>query len=357
MVSVTAQAQTEVTGSIYQDGKYQNWKQFNTMSLKGTASSLWRFMTDKSKQASPDQAIPMVDLSGAAIEAASGDDVALYRLGHSSILLDLAGEYWLLDPVFADRASPVQWMGPKRFHQAPVELEDLPPIKGVLISHDHYDHLDKQTMRYLADKVEHFVVPLGVDGHLKKWGVDAERIQALDWWQSVELDGLTLTATPTQHFSGRGLTDGNQTLWASWVIEHEAAKIYFSGDSGYFEGFKQIGEKFGPFDLTLMENGAYDKDWPEVHMSPEETMQAQLDLGGKAMLPIHNGTFDLALHAWFEPLERLHELSLENNVSMITPLMGQRLSLEHLDSTWAWWQEMAEEVQQAGLGEPETNPI
>ncbi|MCL4151376.1 UNVERIFIED_CONTAM: hypothetical protein GTU68_000392, partial [Idotea baltica] len=241
---------------------------------------------------------------------------SVFRLGHSTILLRIDLDLILFDPVFSDRASPVQWMGPKRFHQPPISIEQLPDIKAVVISHDHYDHLDKQAISDLDKKVEFFITPLKVGQHLRDWGIDDAKITELAWWQSTQVDTLKITAAPAQHFSGRGLFDKDETLWASWVIEGWESKIYFSGDSGYFGGFKEIGERLGPFDLTFIETGAYNTLWPDIHMFPEQSLQAHLDLQGEVMVPIHNGTFDLSLHNWHEPLQQITELAAEKDVTL-----------------------------------------
>lgn len=264
-------------------------------------------------------------------------DSAIYRLGHSSMLIKLQDTVWLTDPVFSMRASPVQWAGPKRFHPVPLDLDALPEIEGVIISHDHYDHLDQASIQSLDAKVKHFIVPLGVDKHLIDWGISADKIHALDWWQSITIKQVQLTATPAQHFSGRGLFDGNQTLWASWVIKTAEHRLFFSGDSGYFDGFKLIGERYGPFDMTMMETGAYDRDWADIHMTPEKSVQAHVDLRGKILMPIHNSTFDLALHPWYEPFERLSVAAHNNGVVIATPVIGEKISLEKSRVNLAWW--------------------
>ncbi|TAA35213.1 MBL fold metallo-hydrolase [Pseudoxanthomonas winnipegensis] len=290
---------------------------------------------DKPRTSVPDRPIPVRPLTRAELLAAP--DFSLYRLGHSTVLLKLRGQFWITDPVFAQRASPLPWMGPKRFHAPPIALKDLPPLKGVILSHNHYDHLDKAAVRALAASAEHFVAPLGVGDTLVRWGVPAAKVQQLDWWQSTVIDGLRLVATPAQHFSGRGLRDGNATLWCSWVLIDDGLRVFFSGDSGYFDGFRQIGERFGPFDLTLVETGAYDRQWPHVHMRPEESLKAHLDLQGRWMLPIHNGTFDLALHPWFEPFERISALAAERGVALSTPVIGERVDLRQPTAGSAWW--------------------
>lgn len=296
---------------------------------------MWTFLFDRPTGTVPDRPIPVHALTRAQLEAAP--DRSLYRLGHSTMLLKLRGRYWLTDPVFSKRASPVQWAGPARFHEPPITIAELPPIAGVILSHNHYDHLDHAAVLQLAGKTTRFIAPLGVGDQLIAWGIDAQRVTQLDWWQSTEVDGLCLTATPAQHFSGRGLTDSDKTLWSSWVIQDDGLKVFFSGDTGYFDGFKKIGEALGPFDLTLMETGAYDQRWAFVHMQPEETLQAHLDLRGRVLLPIHNGTFDLALHAWQEPFERISALAAAKGVPLATPEMGMRVDLEAPQSGPAWW--------------------
>lgn len=295
----------------------------------------WRFLFDKPADTQPQGAIPVQTLTRAQLLAAPSG--TLYRLGHSTVLLKLRNGFWLTDPVFSARASPLQWIGPKRFHRAPISIEELPPLKGVILSHDHYDHLDRAAILQLADKVEHFLTPLGVGDLLIAWGVTPSKVRQLDWWQSAEVDGLHLTATPARHFSGRGLFDRNRRLWASWVAIDDDLRVFFSGDSGYFDGFKRIGERYGPFDLTLMETGAYDANWPGIHMQPEQTLQAHLDLRGRWLLPIHNGTFDLAMHAWHDPLERIVALAAKHGVAIATPQMGEAVDLRNLHGGRRWW--------------------
>lgn len=316
-------------------GKFRNPVAMQPMGFMKALGIMWRMAFDKPSDTVPAQPLPVHALTRAQLMDAPDD--SLFRLGHSTVLLKLRGEFWLTDPVFSERASPLQWIGPRRFHAPPIGIAELPPIKGVILSHDHYDHLDQAAVLALAAKTGHFVAPLGVGDTLIKWGVPAAKVRQLDWWQSTAVDGVTLVSTPAQHFSGRGLTDGNRTLWSSWVIQSGDLRVFFSGDTGYFKGFKDIGDKYGPFDLTMMETGAYDPQWPDVHMQPEETMQAHIDLKGKVMMPIHNGTFDLALHAWNEPFERITALAAQRGQVLATPEIGRPLSIARPQPAQPWW--------------------
>ena len=326
----------------YREGKFRNPVPMFKASLAQFAQIIWRGLIAKSPATVPTGPIPVRTLTRAELMAAP--DNTLFRLGHSTILLKLHNAFFLTDPVFAERASPVQWAGPARFHAPPISIAELPPIRAVILSHDHYDHLDKAAILALDAKTESFITPLGVGDRLIKWGVGAAKVQQLDWWQSTTAAGVRLSATPAQHFSGRSLRDGNATLWASWVIEHGELRVFFSGDTGYFDGFKEIGKRFGPFDLTLIETGAYDRLWPDVHMQPEQTLQAHRDLGGKWLMPVHNGTFNLGLHAWAEPFERISALAAEAGLPMATPEMGEALKLHAPHTGGAWWRTV-EEVQ------------
>ena len=286
------------TGAPRTGNTFQNTEVAYANSLGKLADITRAYFSAERASPAPTAAMPLRKLDAHTLPR--GEDDAIVRLGHSSMLIQLDGQTLLIDPVFSERASPVQWAGPKRFHPVPVEMDALPRIAAVIISHDHYDHLDKATIQALTPKVDRFVVPLKVGAHLRDWGVPAAAITELDWWQDTTVGPIRLTATPAQHFSGRGLFDKDHTLWASWVIAGTRSKLFFSGDSGYFGGFKTIGDRFGPFDVTMIETGAYNPLWSEIHMLPEQSVQAHRDLRGKAMLPIHNSTFDLALHDWHE---------------------------------------------------------
>ncbi|MBK5415854.1 MBL fold metallo-hydrolase [Pseudomonas sp. TH31] len=326
---------TQPEASRHAQGQYRNHAPVQREGFRKTLRIMWNMIFHKPRNTRPSAAVPVQALTRAALIAAPNHSV--YRLGHSTVLLKLRDKFWITDPVFAERASPVQWAGPKRFHQPPISLEELPPIEAVILSHDHYDHLDYQAVLKLADKAKYFLTPLGVGDTLIKWGIDASKIRQLDWWQGTEVDGIQFIATPSQHFSGRGLFDGNSTLWASWVMIDGNTRVFFSGDTGYFDGFKRIGEQYGPFDLTLMETGAYNVEWPHVHMQPEQTLQAHIDLKGRWLLPIHNGTFDLSMHAWYEPFDRILALAWERNVSISTPQMGEAFNVMYPQRGNPWW--------------------
>ena len=336
----------------WRDGRFHNPRPSGPGDLpESTLRVWWNFLFNKPAGTVPDAPLPIRRLSRADLDAAP--ERSLYRLGHSTVLMKLRGQWWLTDPVFAERAAPVQFFGPKRFHTPPIDIDELPPIRAVILSHDHYDHLDRAAIQALDEKTALFLMPLGVGDRLADWGIAPDKIRQFDWWQGAEVDGLRLTATPAQHFSGRGFSDGNSTLWASWVIEEKSGesgnqsgdglRIFFSGDSGYFAGFAEIGHRFGPFDLTLIETGAYDAQWPYVHLHPKQTVQAHQDLRGHWLLPIHNGTFDLGMHAWAAPFEQILHHAADRRVPVATPMMGERVDLGALRAGQRWWRERGEE--------------
>ncbi|MBB5869877.1 L-ascorbate metabolism protein UlaG (beta-lactamase superfamily) [Allocatelliglobosispora scoriae] len=271
----------------------------------------------------------------------SPDSLHITWYGHASVLVELEGARVLIDPIWSDRCSPSGKVGPKRLHPVPVALEEIPPLDAILISHDHYDHLDMATVKALTvNQTAPFLVPLGVGAHLHRWGVPAHRIIELDWAESVDIAGLHLVATEAQHFSGRGLTR-NGTLWSSWVIAGKNRRVFYTGDSGYFAGYAEIGAKYGPFDVTLMQIGAYDKAWPDIHMFPEEAIQAHLELVGGLLIPVHWATFNLALHSWSEPPDRLWAEAKARGVTMAVPKPGERVDAADPPPIDGWWQSIA----------------
>lgn len=331
--------QQKPDAEIYKRGKYHNKPAFSQLREGMSQPGLIRkFLFQPTPNAIPDTAIPLCAIPPGALEGQrQNDEIHIYRLGHSTILMKLGSEYWLTDPVFSNRASPSQFIGPKRFHQTPISIADLPKLTAVVISHNHYDHLDKSTIKQLAHKVEHFITPLGVGKYLTRWGVPQNRIAELGWWQSMHHGSTKITATPTQHFSGRGLFDSNKSLWASYAIQHGEKSLFFGSDSGYFDGFKQINAQLGKFDMTMLETGAYSSAWPEVHMTPEQTIQAHFDLGGGVLMPIHNSTFKLSFHAWKEPLERIAKLAATASLDLLTPQIGERAVLGRPIEATHWW--------------------
>ena len=319
-----------------QKGKFLNSEIQYKIGLGKLYKIIVAYIKDTRKEAVPSKTIPVNPLSQPQLAQTEGD--LLYRLGHSTILMRLGGEYVLTDPVFSDRASPVQWSGPKRFHPNPIAIEKLPNIRAVIISHDHYDHLDIVAIKQLDSKVEQFIVPLNVGKRLVDWGVDQSKIVELDWSQDVNLGAIRLTATPAQHFSGRSILDSDKTLWAGWVIQTDKTRLFFSGDSGYFSGFKEIGERYGPFDIAMVETGAYNALWSDIHMMPAESLQAHIDLKANWMMPIHNGTFDLALHDWYTPFDEISALADQAGVKLLTPQFGEAVTLDNIQETQRWWE-------------------
>jgi len=321
----------------YEDGKFHNAVKDIYDVGAAWRAAIKELLFGKRVDPVPQKPFVIQKLSRTDFYKQDDDALRFVRLGHSTIMLQLGRKVWLTDPVFSKRASMFQWIGPKRFHPVPIKIDDLPPVEGVLISHDHYDHLDHESILQLRDRVKHFYVPLGLKDLLISWGVQKEKISELDWWEKTQIGAVELISTPAQHFSGRGLFDSAETLWTSWVIRTDQHSVYFSGDSGYFEGFKEIGEKYGPFDLTFLECGAYHKSWSTMHMMPEDNFKAQKDLKGKVLVPIHNGTFDLAFHPWHEPMERVMILAQKAQIHFVIPSMGQIVDNRKIPETVEWW--------------------
>jgi L-ascorbate metabolism protein UlaG (beta-lactamase superfamily) len=258
-------------------------------------------------------------------------------LGHSTVLLELGGRRVLTDPVFGLRASPLSWMGPRRFHPTPVEVDALPPLDAVLLSHDHYDHLCVGTMTALAKRGVPVVTPLGVGHRLERLGWAPEKVHELDWGEAADIAGIRFTAAPAQHFSGRGVRDRDRTLWASFVIESDTARVFFSGDSGLTSEFEAVGRAHGPFDLIMMEVGAWHEAWGTIHLGAVQAVAAFEMLGGGALLPVHWGTFNLALHDWDAPAEELSAIAEARGLRVLTPRLGEVLVPERVADTPRWW--------------------
>jgi len=324
------------TSPEYKEGKFNDMGNTLDMSFTDYVSMTWDFLFTGNHR-TPDAELPLKPVDLSHFNSKGSDQLNVTWLGHSSLMINIDGYKILTDPVFEKRVSV---LGPTRFNgDVPLDIKQIPKTDAVIISHDHYDHLNKYSVQNLIEKTNIFVVPLKVGARLEGWGVPRYKIVELGWWQEYILDqSLMVAATPAQHFSGRGITDRNKTLWSSWVIKTPAHNIFFSGDSGYFSGFKQIGDKYGPFDITFVECGAYGEGWPKVHMFPEQTVQAHLDLKGDVLHPIHWGTFNLALHPWYEPMERLNAAANLNNVRIATPVVGDTTVYDMKIPTAKWWE-------------------
>lgn len=328
----------------FADGVFQNPE--GTRAARpspGSMSGLLRTYLRKEERVlrAPTGTVPVYATTLADIDTPPASGLRLTWMGHSTVLAQIDGRRVLFDPVWGERCSPFDFAGPKRLHPVPVPLASLGEVDVVVISHDHYDHLDMPTIRALTGTGAVFAVPLGVGAHLEHWGVPADRIRELDWNESTEVAGLRLTATPARHFCGRGLRNQQHTLWASWVVAGSEHRIYHSGDTGYFDGFKDIGAAHGPFDATMIQLGAYSAHWPDIHMTPDEGVQAHLDLQGGSprgvMLPIHWGTFNLAPHPWAEPAEWTRDVAEEAGQAVAFPCPGQPFEPAGMLPVTPWW--------------------
>jgi L-ascorbate metabolism protein UlaG (beta-lactamase superfamily) len=271
-------------------------------------------------------------------------------LGHSTMLFEIDGARILTDPVWTKRASPVPFAGPKRFHAPPVPIAALPELDAVLISHDHYDHLDRSAIRALLKRNVRFITSLGVGAHLEGWGVPPERITELDWWEQTTLEpsGVVITAAPSQHFSGRTLLDRNATAWSSFHLQGPWHSVFHGADTGLTSEYLQIRERFGVFDLVLLEIGAYHPAWGDIHLGPEHALEAHAMLGSGTLHPIHWGTFNLAMHAWDQPIETLTALAPSRGVSLVTPRLGQPVEPSRVDGVTPWWRAVVAEERATG---------
>lgn len=325
----------------YRDGAFRNPADSTSLPVKVSNRGMLRRWLGGHEQRVPPGPMPIVKLTKADFAKPPESGLRATWLGHSTVLVEIDGARILFDPVWARRASPSSLIGPKRFFPPPLALEDLPPLDAILASHDHYDHLDRGVVRTLAHSAAQsrarFIVPLGVGAHLERWGVAPDRITELDWSESTTVGPLTFTATPARHFSGRGLNDRNHTLWASWSVTGPQHRVFHSGDTGPFGGFAAIGMAHGPFDLTLIKIGAYDEMWPDIHMTPEQAVDANSKLQGKLLLPIHWGTFNLAFHAWDEPAERVVAAAIASGTQLVMPKPGDSIEPAKAKPVERWW--------------------
>ncbi|MFF1277658.1 MBL fold metallo-hydrolase [Streptomyces marokkonensis] len=327
----------------FRDGVFQNPGGTARIRPSGSTRDLAKVYFDKDSRSrrAPAGAIPVHPTTLADISRPPATGLRLTWMGHSGVLAEIDGHRVLFDPVWGERCSPFPFAGPKRLHPAPLPLAALGPVDVVVISHDHYDHLDLPTIKALAGTDTLFAVPLGVGAHLERWGVSEGRLRELDWHETTRAGGLTLTATPARHFCGRGLRNTQHTLWASWVVAGEEHRIYHSGDTGYFDGFQDIGADHGPFDATMIQVGAYSDFWPDIHMTPEEGVRSHLDLQGGAaagvLLPLHWATFNLAPHAWAEPGEWMKDAAREAGQAVAFPRPGEPFEPAGKLPVEAWW--------------------
>ncbi len=288
----------------------------------------------------PPKPVPVMAVDKAALAAAPpASGLRAFWIGHASTYVEVDGQRLLLDPVFAERVSPLP-VGPGRFHPPPIALADLPKIDAVLISHDHYDHLDMDTIRHLAQKGTRFFVPLGIGAHLERWGVPAAQVEELEWWQERSLGNVKIVCTPTRHYSGRGLDNRSSTLWSSWSVLGPQHRFFYSGDTGYAKVFKDIGARVGPFDMAFVKIGAYGPGpaWTDIHMTPEQAVQVSRDVRAKRMFPVHWSTFNLAYHDWDEPIKRALQEASRAGVDLVTPRIGEVVDADRPFASTRWWE-------------------
>jgi L-ascorbate metabolism protein UlaG (beta-lactamase superfamily) len=312
---------------------FENLSETAMMSEDASYWKLARNFFKRNKNASPPGALPTVktdlnDLTG---------EPALVWFGHSSYFIRIENKNFLVDPVFSGNAAPLSFMI-KAFKGSDIyTVEDMPPIDYLILSHDHYDHLDFRTLRKLQGKVDKIYCSLGISSHLIHWGIDGKKIIEMDWWDTQKLDNnMSLTAAPARHFSGRGVKRF-QTLWSSFILKTPKLNLYLGGDSGYDKHFKEIVGKYGPFDIAILESGQYNTMWPLIHMMPEETVQAAVDLKAKSLLPVHWGKFALSMHEWNEPIKRVLQKAATLNMNVYTPRIGEMVPLSSYFSGINWW--------------------
>ena len=281
---------------------------------------------------------PNKPLSSVKFNESNVKDDSFIWFGHSTILMKTSNQTIMIDPVF-NRASPIFIAGKPFEIENPINQEDLPQVNIIVITHDHYDHLDYKAIKKFGNNVQKYIVPLGVKAHLLRWGIEEKRIEELDWYENITYNDITFTLTPSRHFSGRSLFDRAKTLWGGYVIKSATQNVFISGDGGYSNEFEKIGKEYGPFDISFVENGQYNKAWAQIHMFPEESVQASIDLNSSLTMAIHWGKFDLAPHNWDEPIIRFTKEAKKRNVSFTTPLIGESFTTKNYTQN-NWWEEL-----------------
>lgn len=323
----------ESRSSNYKDGKFYNDGKFSVMGS---------FIDPYKDRVGSSDVVPQDAVSVENYEFIENDnsDVLFTWFGHSTVLIQMHGMNILIDPIFSNRASPVSFVGPKRFSDLSGDVSDLPYIDVVLLTHDHYDHVDYNTIKELDEKTNMFLVPLGIDKDLIKFGIDKNKVNNMSWWEELELNGLSFVCTPARHFSGRFVIDSNDTLWSSWLIKDENYTIFDSGDSGYGDHFKEINARYGNVDFALLDSGQYSESWHDVHMFPEEAVQAAVDLNANISMPIHWGAFALSNHPWDDPAKRFVRQASELGINYMVSRIGKTVSInDYLDNQETWWEE------------------